>query len=65
MSDVSVRRLAVMDVSEDDNVWFIDRNSGGFEVQLNAADRPGGPFTLESDDRNDWVRTSDPGQAGK
>ena len=51
VSDLSIRRLAVTHASEDDNVWFIERKSDGFEVQIDTGSDGCPPFSLESDRR--------------
>ena len=56
---LSVRRLIVSNPTVDDNVWYIERDSDGFEVQMDTHLDGCPPFYLESDRQGQRMKTED------
>jgi hypothetical protein len=51
VSGVAIRRLAVKNPNDNDDVWYIERDSDGFEVQIDAHAGGQPPFSIASDRR--------------
>lgn len=47
--DIHIRRISMTHAADDDNVWFIKRQSGTVELQLDSTSSGNPPFLLESD----------------